>query len=307
MVVRIMKVVYFMKRDDLIANYQAAQRVRGGLSEVNDLGIHDLRAMPVFFDWVDCSIEDKKFVMFQAGADDGVALKFFWNGHYESYSLRLWARLACKDAKLKLDIGAHTGAYSLAALASGATNVVSFEPHAANFSRLIVNFRANGFSLGQALMLAVGEREEWSTFHLPTGLDYLSTGGSLLPRKTGLKFPIQTVSLDRFLGEANHSNVSVMKVDVEGMEISVLRGAESILERSKPIIFFECIEENSGSMVESFLVARGFQFFLLDDAWAALSKVRQVRPERNADGSLNMSRLNRLAVPAGFDDSLLVI
>ena len=293
-----------MKRDSLLERYSGAQEARARLPKFNNFHIRDLRAMPQFFDWVNCEIDGKTFVMYLAGADDGVALKFFWNGHYENYSLRMWTRLACKDSKLKFDIGAHTGAYSLAALARGAVNVVSFEPHAANFSRLIVNFRANGFSLGQALMLAVGENEEWSTFHLPTGLDYLSTGGSLLPRKEGLKFPVQTVNLDRFLGEANQGNVSVMKVDVEGMEISVLRGAVGILEKSKPIVFFECIEENAGLLVESFLIPRGYRFYMLDDIQETLSEVFEVRPSRNPDGSLDMARLNRVAVPLECDSTV---
>jgi FkbM family methyltransferase len=257
--------------------------------------------MPVFFDWVDCSVDSSQFVMYLAGADDGVALKFFWNGHYEPFSLRIWAAAAAYSQKIKIDVGAHTGAYTLAAMARGAVNVVSFEPHFANFSRLMVNLKGNRFPVTNAHMLAVGDQDGWSTFNLPTRLDYLSTGGSLVAKGGGIKFPVQTVRLDRFIGEAHHKDVFAMKVDVEGLEIQVLRGAENILNKSRPYIFFECIDDSFGTAVQCFLEDQGYHFFLIDDEQSRLLKVDNIRAERLPSGLLNMSRLNRLAVPKGSD------
>ena len=75
--------------------------------------------MPELFDWVNCDVGvENKFHMFLGGKDDGVALRFFWNGSYEKYTLKIWSELAKKIKGFALDIGAHTGCYSLAALAA---------------------------------------------------------------------------------------------------------------------------------------------------------------------------------------------
>lgn len=293
-----------MTRENLAEQSEMARVARASLPAKNYLPIADLAKMPKFFDWVECGVGDQKFLMYLAGADDGVALKFFWNGQYEGFTLALWSYLASKTEKINIDVGAHTGAYTLSAKAAGAANVLCFEPHFANFSRLMMNLRANGFSLGHAYMLAVGERDGWNTFNLPTNLDYLSTGGTLLPKPGGNKFPVQTVRLDRIITESQHKNVGVMKIDVEGFEVSVLRGAERIVNESRPVIFFECIDEAIGSAVEGFLRAYGYNFYLLDDANGSLSKIYKVQPEFDRDGKLCMSKLNRLAAPVAFDESL---
>lgn len=290
-----------MIANDLKVRSGAAGRYRQRLRPQNNFNVGELRGMPQFFDWVDCRIGSSNFVMYLAGADDGVALKFFWNGHYEDFSLKLWSQIAIQSKGIKIDVGAHTGAYSLAALACGAVNVLSFEPHFANYSRLMVNLRGNGLPLVNAHMLAVGDEDRWTTFHLPTSLDYLSTGGSLIARDGGRKFPVQTITLDRFIGEEHSNNVHALKVDVEGLELAVFRGATRIIRESRPLIFFECIDDSLGCAVQSFLRDFGYSFFLLDDAECELVRVDAVVAEREQGGALNMNRLNRLAVPEGVD------
>ena len=54
-----------------------------------------------------------------------------------------------------------------------------------------------------------------------------------------------------------------MKIDVEGLEPEVLRGAADILVQSKPTIFFECIDAVSGVSVRDILAAYGYIFYRL--------------------------------------------
>ena len=135
---------------------EIAETKRSALPTVNEFGIRDLMSMPAYWGWVDCDSGHSRFRMFLGGNDDGVALRFYWNGCYESTTLRAWALLA-KKARFVLDIGAHTGAYSLAALAANPDcEVASFEPHFMNFSRLSLNLRSNGFSTRNAYWLGGG-------------------------------------------------------------------------------------------------------------------------------------------------------
>jgi hypothetical protein len=70
---------------------------REQIPENNFFGIGELLNKPVFFDWVDCRLKENiHFQMFLAGADDGVAMRFFWNGSYEKTTLSLWGEFAKK-------------------------------------------------------------------------------------------------------------------------------------------------------------------------------------------------------------------
>ena len=76
----------------------------------NNFNINELSLMPELFDWVNCDVGlENKFYMFLGGKDDGVALRFFWNGFYEKNTLRTWSRIAKNTNGFVLDIGAHTG------------------------------------------------------------------------------------------------------------------------------------------------------------------------------------------------------
>ena len=286
-----------MLKQILQGNIEAACRLRDSEGVPQNFTLRELLQKPQFFDWVDCRVNDKQFLMFLAGADDAVAMRYFWNGRYEAFTLSLWSSLAESTDGIILDVGAHTGVYSLAALAAGASEVHSFEPHFANFARMQLNFRGNGFHLNHAHMLAVGGRSEWSTFHLPTALEYLSTGGGLTERQNARQFPIEVVALDEFLELTARGRVGVMKIDVEGLEPDVLRGAADILVQSKPIIFFECIDAVSGASVRDILAACGYTFFIVCDDSAQLQPIDNIEPEFEDDGTINMSRLNRIAVP----------
>ena len=288
-----------MSKQDLDKQIEKAHHERNQDGVPQNFVLGDLLQKPKFFDWVGCEVNDNDFLMFIAAADDAVALRFFWNGRYEAFTLSLWSTLTASTNGMALDIGAHTGVYSLAALAAGATHVHSFEPHFANFARMQLNFRGNGYALNNIHMVAVGETSEWSTFHLPTSLDYLSTGGGLESKPNTRKFPVEVVSLDDFFQSTAHSNIGVMKIDVEGLEPEVLRGALNIINRSKPIIFFECIDAASGSNVQNILSSYGYAFFMACDDTASLVPVDSVRPEFAQDGTINMARLNRVAVPDG--------
>ena len=88
------------------------------IKENKNFGIKELLKMPPYYDWINCKVTDSDFFyMFLCGNDDGVAMRFFWNCAYERCTLYLWNSIAKRVKKdfLILDIGAHTGSYSLAA------------------------------------------------------------------------------------------------------------------------------------------------------------------------------------------------
>jgi FkbM family methyltransferase len=275
-----------------------ALAVRQALPEYGNLAISDLLGQPKFFDWVDCRpAQDASFAMYLAGADDGVALRFFWNGHYERTTLRAWSHFARKS-QIILDIGAHTGAYTLAALASnGSAQTISFEPYFMNFSRLNMNLRGNGFSPAHAYMVGVGEKSAVMPFSVSSDVSYLSSGGSVGVRENAFTTHIQVVALDDFIPDEMASRINLIKIDVEGFEAACLRGMANLVRKSRPIIFFECTNLAAGREVQQQLSQLGYVFFVSDEVTGQVTRALDVTPATHEKGGLLMNQLNRIALP----------
>ncbi len=257
--------------------------------------------MPDLYDWVECSHGDgETFYMFLGGRDDGVALRFLWNGQYERTTLKAWSWFSRQMDGIIIDIGAHTGAYTLASLASCSKSaVISFEPHFMNFARLNLNLRVNNKTTKNSFMMAVGERNEILPFSISTSLDYLSTGGSIGARENGFTTNVQAVALDSFFDDPEKNRVQLIKVDVEGYEGQCLRGMEGIISKNRPVIFFECIGVSAGEAVQEILSEYGYHFYEVDDQSGKTTRTMLIRPILDIDGRPIMSRLNRIAMPSG--------
>ncbi len=275
-------------------NDQAYQK-RESLNSENYFTIQELTTLPPLFDFIDCVIDEKtKFQMFLAGNDDGVALRFFWNNYYEKKTLNTWSKLASRAKGYILDIGAHTGVFSLAAMASNNNiNVISFEPHFMNFSRLLLNFRANRFSNFNAFMFCVGNNNSLVPFSISTDINYLTTGGSIGNRNNGTSSSIQQIALDKFLPIDVIKNVSLIKIDVEGYEPNCLDGMHNVLDNS-PTIFFECINSESGQKVQEILSKYNYIFYEIDDLAGTINPADKIVAHYD-DGKILMNRINRIA------------
>jgi FkbM family methyltransferase len=127
----------------------------------------------------------------------------------------VWRR-ALRDGGIFVDVGANVGTYTIWAAEQGA-EVIALEPAADTFGLLEENISLNGYPV-TALRAAAGDHCGSARF--TAGLD---TGNSLAPDG-----PVVTdlVTVDSLIGERR---VTGMKVDVEGFEIDVLRGAARAL------------------------------------------------------------------------------
>lgn len=279
-----------------IDNNLVAYQKRRALPTENYFTIQELIERPALFDFVECNAEkNNKFKMFLAGNDDGVALRFFWNNFYEKKTLSTWSDLASKAKGFILDIGAHTGVFSLAAMnINSNANIISFEPHFMNFSRLLLNIRANQFSNFRAFMFCVGEKNALVPFSISTDINYLTTGGSIGKRADGTSSTIQQVALDEFLPHDVLQNISLVKIDVEGYEPNCLIGMNQIL-KTNPIVFFECINSESGKRVQEILSQYKYHFYEIDDLKGSIEAVDKIVAHFDKDNKILMSRINRIA------------
>ncbi len=107
--------------------------------------------------------------------------------------------------------------------------------------------------------------------HVPAGGP--SPGASFEPPAAGAapgdQLSIGVTTLDHYVAEHGLTAVRLLKVDVEGHELEVFRGATELLERDHPAILFECEirHRQSGSLddVFSFLQDLGYEGFMVGD------------------------------------------
>jgi FkbM family methyltransferase len=249
-----------------------------------------------YWGWVNCKAGPSNFYMFLGGRDDGVALKFLWNGSYEKRTMELWSTMS-KFSDVVLDIGAHTGSYTLAAKQSNSSaTVISFEPNYVNYSRLNLNLRLNGFNTEGAYMLAAGESNKQTLFTVSGNSDYHSSGGHIGNKNGNNNYLVSVVTVDSFIKTHLWSKNMLVKIDTEGFEAECLRGMSALIKHSHPIIFFECILKNPGKEVEEILKEQDYVFYIVDDKSGLIELTDTIRPENDTKGKLIMSKLNRIAV-----------
>lgn len=75
-----------------------------------------------------------------------------------------------------------------------------------------------------------------------------------------------STTLDEIVSESNHETIGLLHVDVEGLELKVLRGAETIIDKSRPVITFEQhISQEDVGIIVSFLKEKNYDIFMINE------------------------------------------
>src|SRR6185295_613228 len=160
-------------------------------------------------------------------------------GRYEAEEIDFVRRML-KPGDTALDVGAHIGFFTLQmAAAVGATGrVYAFEPFDANADLLEKSLHENRFDDRVVFRrAAVGAAAGSATLTFPA--ETLNSGGAYLLRDGGAPLAghrmkdVPVVALD---GLDLRRPVRFIKMDVEGAEPQVIRGAEGILREDRPVI-----------------------------------------------------------------------
>jgi FkbM family methyltransferase len=177
-----------------------------------------------------------------------------WLGTYESSQLRQFSA-ALNPGNVAYDIGANVGIYSLLASrrVGSAGYIYAFEPSERNLyflrRHLILNRIENCLVIPAAVTEATGRRRFDSASWDPHMGRLSESGGST----------VQALSLDSFTySDQIVRPPTLMKIDVEGAELEVLRGGMRILEEHRPSIFLETHGDSLHSECKKFLGARGY-------------------------------------------------
>ncbi|HNZ42322.1 MAG TPA: FkbM family methyltransferase [Bacteroidales bacterium] len=173
---------------------------------------------------------------------------------------------------LILDIGANIGVMSIhLARTHKDSNVIAFEPMPDNIKCLKKIIRHYGLNNISLIETALGERAGTIEMVMPTqgsarlqGLSHV-IHESITDNNTGNRVVTPLTTLDDFFQQHPGSKpVTAIKIDVENYEYYVLKGAVSLLQRCKPIIYCELWENKNRDDCFSLLSTLGYEIRVLD-------------------------------------------
>jgi FkbM family methyltransferase len=167
-------------------------------------------------------------------------------GFYERIELDVFERLAAMS-KTIVDVGANIGLYSCVAADRAPTfaKIVAFEPIAENLHYLNKNRERNERAARIVVEEeAVGESSGLVNIYLAEGQigTHSVSAKNALDSNTSISVPM--VCLDDYVDKKLHDSIELLKVDVEGYEVAVLRGAKSVLRKDRPTLFVEFIPDS---------------------------------------------------------------
>lgn len=159
------------------------------------------------------------------------------------------------------DVGANVGIYSVAiARAVGSHGlVVAIEPDTANVSRLRENLALNSIANVQVVEAVAGDREEVVELQIADDPAYNSVMGIEGNHVSVGTRAVRSVTLDRLWEDLGRPAVSFVKIDVEGAEASVLRGARAMLAAQHPALLVEATDEARLAALHAELDALGYR------------------------------------------------
>jgi len=141
--------------------------------------------------------------------------------------------------KVMVDVGANYGIFALSAsrVVGRSGRIIAFEPAQKSFSVLQKNLELNEADNVQALRMALAEKPgKLRLYH-----EADPTRNSLAASGSAQEFEeVQVQTLDAALAECGSPQVDFVKIDVEGADELVCRGALGMLRTSFPPVFFEC-------------------------------------------------------------------
>ncbi len=165
--------------------------------------------------------------------------RIMWSNAFEPALIHLLKREAKPDW-VTLDIGANVGAVTLALARFTAPTgrVHSFEPGPPNLLRLRANLALNPELAARITVhpAGVGETPGELQWQEETG----NPGNAVLGNSGTHAVPV--ITLDDFTVQQGLPRLDFIKVDVEGMELSVFRGARHSLRQFRPLVYFETLD-----------------------------------------------------------------
>lgn len=212
--------------------------------------------------------------------DHGVERCLFETGTYEKGTLEFMEG-HLKSGDTFVDIGANIGLMSLVGMKSvgKSGNVWSFEANPKTFDILEKNIQLNEMDSIHAFGCGLGENKETLALYDNWSINR-GAASTVVKGENASSINITILPLDEVVSGQSLS-VDMIKIDVEGMEMAVLNGADKTIRDNQPILIVEFSEErNEGSRQELYNKLINFDtysIFKLTGGKERASKLKQIR------------------------------
>lgn len=225
--------------------------------------------------------------------DDAEALAYWMGVADDAVRDDLLRRIA-PDSTV-LDVGANVGWWTVPlARALPRGRVLAFEPVPANRERLEWALAANQVtSRVQVVAVALGEQPGELGMWLKSSQTGAGSGTAALVAGDGpAHLKVQVVTLDAWAAEHSLDRCDLIKLDIEGAELMMLRGAEGLIAHHRPLIF--------GEFDDYWLTTFGASFIDVA-AWAERMGYRILKWDAHVTRFIDLPKVRR-----GVQDVLLV-
>lgn len=174
-----------------------------------------------------------------------------------------------QKGEILFDIGGNIGVYTLYAGKKGC-KVFTFEPESQNFSRLVNNISLNDLTEVRPYCIGLGDKNELTILHLTSmqagdSQHQVGEASELYDRKfETIKQGCVIFSLDDLCFKYGLPVPNHVKIDVDGLEPQIIKGAEKVLrsQNVKTVLIEINTEINKGSGetfdIEKFIISLGY-------------------------------------------------
>ena len=220
--------------------------------------------------WVPVWYQFAPQVKMKLDPEDLVPYVILSTGAFENASFdRVRAHLS--PGSTFVDVGADFGIYSLRAapIVGPAGHVIAIEPNPESVQRLEANIAANGDSMITVAPVACSDTDTMVDLyvapHRNIGETSLSKTNASQAGPVSRTYKVRARPLDDIIRESGVTRVDAIKIDVEGAEYLVLKGARQTLNRFHPVLLVEALDNQLRAMgssfaeVSEFLRANGYR------------------------------------------------
>lgn len=154
---------------------------------------------------------------------------------------QIWLRQNICEGDVVYDVGANVGFFALicAKLTGCSGRVEAFEPNPNCATSCRYNFALNDFGHATVHDIAVSDSNGVISFEVPkdsTALGHITLDDGSARNEARLSFQVRATRLDDYVDERKLLPPDLMLIDVEGHELSVLKGAVETIKKHLPII-----------------------------------------------------------------------
>jgi FkbM family methyltransferase len=154
-----------------------------------------------------------------------------------------WLKAAVRPDTVFWDVGANLGLFSLyAALLQPNAKILAFEPAAHNYARLCENIVINDFSNIAPFSVALGgDKLAFAELHLSkleagSSIHHVGARSPWAISDPVFQQPCITVSIDSMVLDHGFPAPTLLKIDVDGLELDILARAELVLNKVNSVL-----------------------------------------------------------------------